>query len=162
MFIVDVLKCFTKIMRILIPISTDGFMTRFLIQSNNCHEIAYKHFYTSRICILNAISLTTQSTYFPHKNPEMPINISIYIWHLRAFDGLFTVKRKWRRKSSFQRRRRPVKSPPRTGGTSNVNQFHHSGAFLPSSYYQTLGFFSRFLFCLVGTLLQWRRLLAFF
>ena len=79
MFIVDVLKCFTKIMPFLIPIFTDGFMTKFLIESNNCHEIAYKHFYTSRTCILNAISLLTQSTYFPHKNPEMAINISIYI-----------------------------------------------------------------------------------
>lgn len=79
MFIVDVLKCFTKIMRFLIPIFTDGFMTKFLIESNNCHEIAYKHFYTSRTCILNVISLHTQSTCFPHKNPEMAINISIYI-----------------------------------------------------------------------------------
>ena len=81
-------------MRFLIPIFTGGSMKKDLIESNNCHEIAYKHFYTSRICILNGISLPTQSTYFPHKNPEMAINISIYIWHLRAFDGLFTVKRK--------------------------------------------------------------------
>lgn len=79
MFIVDVLKCFTKIMPFLIPIFTDGFMTKFLIESNNYHEIAYKHFYTSRTCILNVISLPTQSTCFPHKNPEMAINISIYI-----------------------------------------------------------------------------------
>jgi len=57
----------------------DGFMTKILIETNDCHEIAYKHFYTSRICILNGISLPTQSTYFPHKNPEMAINIAIYI-----------------------------------------------------------------------------------
>ena len=62
-----------------VVIFTDGSMKKFLIESNNCHEIAYKHFYTSRICILNVISLPTQSTYFPHKNPEMAINISIYI-----------------------------------------------------------------------------------
>lgn len=135
MFIVDVLKCFTKIMRFLIPIFTDGFMTKFLIESNNCHEIAYKHFYTSRICILNGISLPTQSTYFPHKNPEMAINISIYIWHLRAFDGLFTVKRK----GQVNDRRVPF----RGGGGPDIpsdlrqkvarcraNQFRHSGAFL--------------------------------
>ena len=81
-------------MPFLIPILTDGFMTKILIESNNCHEIAHKHFYPPRTCIVNGISLHTQTTYFPHKNPEMTINISIYIWHLRVFGGLFTVKRK--------------------------------------------------------------------
>ena len=125
MFIVDVLKCFTKIMRFLIPIFTGGSMKKDLIESNNCHEIAYKHFYTSRICILNGISLPTQSTYFPHKNPEMAINISIYIWHLRAFDGLFTVKRKGEvndkefHSGGEGQARHPVRSPPKSGETSS-------------------------------------------
>ena len=87
-------------MQFWVPIFMDGFMTKILIETNDCHEIAYKHFYTSRICILNGISLSTQSTYFPHKNPEMAINIAIYIWHLRAFDGIFTVKRKGEQKDS--------------------------------------------------------------
>ena len=131
MFIVDVLKCFTKIMQFWVPIFMDGFMTKILIETNDCHEIAYKHFYTSRICILNGISLSTQSTYFPHKNPEMAINIAIYIWHLRAFDGIFTVKRKGEQKDSGSiqvqvKANHPVRLPPKPHEMVCSCLFRHS------------------------------------